>query len=224
MNRNLLIFTLLVTLAIPASCLAGPPRQGGYVSAFIGVSAPRDSNVTGSDFTGPAGSNPSFSDNVEFDTGINVGGTAGYDFGMIRLEGELSYKQSDISAITDKNGFQFGNPDGDLSAFAMMANVFLDLHNASPVTPYLGAGIGFATLYLSDTFVSSGLLYPSDTDTVFAWQAGGGVEIALNRQLSLDLGYRYFATDEGRFNSDPNISANLKMESHTGAVGLRVKF
>jgi opacity protein-like surface antigen len=228
MKRILSTVTAVALLVIPAACLAGPPRPGGYASGFIGVSGPRNADVTTSDFLGAT-----FNDQVEFDPGINVGGTAGYDFGIIRLEGELSYKRSEIKGITDKSdGFQFRNPDGNLGALAMMVNAFFDLHNATPVTPYWGAGIGFAALHLSDTFgtdtrggtTERPLLYASDTDTVFAWQAGGGLDIALNRNLSLDLGYRYFATDKASFNGDLATTTSLRLESHTGAVGLRVKF
>ena len=229
MKRSLIVIAAIVTLAIPAICQAAPARPGAYVSGFLGISVPMDADVTTFDFF----TNATFNDRVEFDPGINVGGTGGYDFGIIRLEGELSFKQSEIRSITDKaDGFQFGNPDGDLGALAMMFNAFFDLHNATPVTPYWGGGIGFAVLHLSDTFgtdIVNGvpervLLYENDDDTVFAYQAGAGLEIALNRQFSLDLGYRYFGTSRARFGANKDITTDLKFESHNGVVGFRVKF
>lgn len=228
MKRSLIAIVALITLAIPAICPAAPVRPGAYVSGFLGVNVARDADVTTSDFP-----NPNFSDRVEFDPGINIGGTGGYDFGIIRMEGELSYKHAEIRSITDQSdGFRFHNPDGNLGALAMMFNVFFDLHNDTPVTPYLGGGIGFAALHLSDTFgtdTRSGvperlLLYSEDDDTVFAYQAGAGLEIALNRQLSLDLGYRYFGTAKARFEKDLINTTDLKFESHNASVGIRVKF
>jgi len=115
----------------------------------------------------------------------------------------------------------------------MMFNCFVDLHNDSPVTPYFGGGAGFATLFLDDTFGTNvngggGQLYWSDDDTVFAYQLGAGVEIAINRRLSLDVGYRYFATDRANFTEQfwPGgmAQASLKFQSHNAAVGVRVKF
>jgi len=229
MKKSLMVIAALLIIAIPAVCTAAAARPGGYVSGFLGVAFPGDTDATNSDFfTGT-----SFNDRVEFDPGFVIGGTAGYDYGMIRLEGELSHKNAEINAITDQaDGFQFGSPDGNIGAFAMMFNAFFDLHNSSPVTPYWGGGIGFAVLRLSDTFaidVPGGvpqevLLYSADTDTVFAYQAGLGLEIALNRQISLDLGYRYFATAKADFGSDPTSATALKFESHNGVVGLRLKF
>ncbi len=229
MKRSLTVAAVLVTLAIPAVSHAVPPRPGPYVSGFIGVSAASNSDVTTNDFfTGAA-----FDDRVKFDPGVFVGGTGGFDFGLVRLEGEISYKHAEIRSITDKTtGSQFLNPDGSLGALAMMLNVFFDLHNDTPVTPYFGGGIGFAALHQSDTFgIDTGgptpqrvLLYPEDDDAVFAYQAGAGLEIALNRRLSLDLGYRYFGTAQARFDKDLTRTTERKFESHNGAVGLRVKF
>ncbi len=223
MRVKFIILAALLTLAIPVVCAATPPRIGPYVSGFAGVSIPQNTDVASSNFS----TNTSFSDRVEFDPSINIGGTAGFDFGDIRLEGELSYKHGEIATITDQNtGQRFHNADGNIGALAMMFNAFFDLHNQSPVTPYVGGGIGFAAMHLSDTFVSEfgPPIYNEDDDTVFAYQGGAGLEIALNQRLSLDLGYRYFATSNAKFGAGRNITTELKYQSHNAAVGLRVRF
>lgn len=228
MKNRIIIAVTLAALVIPALCWAIPARSGGYASGFLGISLARDSDVTSSDFV----NNATFNDKVEFDPGLFIGGTGGYDFGFIRAEGELSYKYAEIASITEDTGYRFRSPDGNLGALAMMFNAFFDLHNDSPVTPYWGGGIGFATLYLSNTFaIDTGggvtkrvLLYPSDDTTVFAYQAGAGVEIAINRKLSLDLGYRYFGTAKGTFDKDVTRNVDLKFESHNAALGVRVRF
>lgn len=229
MKRSLIVLVALVTLSVPVVCAAAPPHPGPYAAGFLGVSAASDTDVGSTDFfTGR-----SFNDRVEFDPGIFVGGAFGYDFGMIRAEGEISYKHAEISAITDQSdGFRFGNVDGYVGAFAFMANAFFDVHNDSPVTPYFGGGIGFAALHISDTFGTDfrgtpafrPLLYAEDDAVVFAYQAGAGVEIALNPMLSLDVGYRYFGTERATFDENPAIATNLKLESHNGMVGVRVRF
>ncbi len=222
MKAQFIVLAALVTLMIPTICAATPPRLGPYVSGFIGVSVPQNTDVNSYDFAGT-----SFNDRVEFDPGINIGGTAGFDFGIVRLEGELSYKHGEMATITDQiNGQRYHNADGTLGALAMMFNAFFDLHNASPVTPYFGGGIGFAAMHLSDTFVAEfgPPIYQEDDDSVFAYQVGAGLEIALNRMLSLDLGYRYFATTKANFGSDLDIATDLKLKSHNAAVGFRVKF
>ncbi|TWJ26425.1 outer membrane protein [Geobacter argillaceus] len=228
MKKHLITVAAAFTaLSLPAICTASPARPGGYVSGFIGASITRDTDATTVDYVVPK----NFNDRIQFDPGITVGGTGGYDFGFLRLEGELSYKHAELKAIDDKSsGSRYRSIDGSLGALAMMGNVFFDLHNNSRVTPYWGAGAGLAVLNLSDTFGtntttgSRDFIYSGANDTVFAYQAGGGVEIALNRQLSLDLGYRYFGTSTATFDKDVTRTTELKLESHNVAVGLRVKF
>lgn len=223
MKGNVIVAAVLALLMIPAMSFAEPPRTGPYVSGFLGVNVLQNTDVSGTDFGGVP-----INDRVEFDPGINVGGSGGYDFGYFRLEGELSYKHAEISAVNDRiSSARFASTRGSLGAFAAMANAFFDLHNDSPVTPYFGGGLGFATLHLSDVTGipaggTRGTLYLEDDDTVLAYQVGGGMEIALNRRISLDLGYRYFATDNANFTNGQDLS--LKFKSHSGTVGVRVKF
>ena len=227
MKRILFIVAAFASFAIPAIGHAAPPKPGPYVAGFIGISVPQNADVTGIDTSLTP---PDINDRAEFDPSINIGGSGGYDFGFVRLEGELSYKRAEFSRVRDQvTGDTFVRADGGIGVFAVMANGFVDLHNNSPVTPYIGGGIGFATLHRDDiTAIQSGagrrLLYPSDDDTVFAYQAGAGLEIALNRRLSLDLGYRYFATDTATFDNDVFTTTNIKFESHNFAAGVRFKF
>lgn len=228
MKKKLIVFVALAILTIPTICSALPPRPGPYVSGFLGVSLPVDTDVTSTQY-GPGAKN--FNDRVEFDPNIYIGGSGGFDFGFLRIEGELSYKNGEMSSITEKiSQTRIADVDGRVGASAIMFNAFFDLRNPSPVTPYIGGGIGFATLHLSDTFgteTNTGnreRLYRSDDDTVFAYQAGAGLEIALTSMLSLDLGYRYFGTAKAKFNRNTSTATELKFESHNASVGFRVKF
>lgn len=228
MKKRLIVLFALAILAISSICSAMPPRPGSYVSGFLGVTLPVDMDVTSTQFGFGA---KTFNDSLEFDPSIFIGGSGGFDFGYFRIEGELSYKNGEMSSITEKNSqTRFANVDGSVEAFAIMCNVFLDLHNASPVTPYIGGGAGFATLHLSDTFGTDAntgfrtMLYESDDAAVFAYQAAAGLEIAFTTLLSLDIGYRYFGTAKAKFNDNLFSTTKLKFESHNVSVGLRVKF
>ena len=227
MKKALLTITALAILSLPAMAGAAQGRPGGYASVFLGASLLDDTDVTTDEYFGPL---ITFNDRIESEPGVYTGGTAGYDFGLIRLEGELSYRWNEMDSIKDRDtGFKYGGVDGDIGVFAVMANAFFDLHNDSPITPYLGGGIGIATIYLSDTYGtdSDGIrrtLYSEDDESVFAYQVGGGLDIALNRQTSLDIGYRYFETDDASFTSDWYQSKDLELQCHSVAVGLRFSF
>lgn len=227
MKKIIITIAGTVVLAIPAISGAASLKPGPYTSLFIGVSSLQDANTATDQFTVPI---TTFDDRVEFDPGVNIGGTLGYDFGIIRLEGELSYKYNEMDRITDRDtGESYRSVDGNIGTFAFMANAFVDLHNDTPVTPYFGGGIGVAVINLSDTYATDSLgirrtLYIEDDDSVFAYQVGGGLDIALNRQLSLDLGYRYFASEKADFSDDWFQASRIKLESHNVTVGVKVKF
>jgi len=224
MKKVLLTLATLAFLVLPNLSCAAQGRPGGYASLFLGVSLLDDTDVTTDVFP------DTYYDRIEFDPGVYVGGTAGYDFGLIRLEGELSYRQNDMDTLSDRGdtNFHYSSVDGDVGLFAVMANAFLDIHNDSPITPYIGGGIGVATIYLSETSANiDGIrqpIYAEDDESVFAYQIGCGLDIALNRQTSLDIGYRYFGTETARFNSDWNQSVEFDTESHNVAIGFRFKF
>jgi opacity protein-like surface antigen len=228
MKRALTTLALLIVVALPDISQAMPMMPGPYVTGFIGATMPRrNDDVTTTDFFST--SNPVYNERTRFDPGVYVGGAGGFDFGFIRLEGELSYKEADIKSITDNTGVnQYHNIDGNLGALAFMTNAFFDFHNYTPVTPYVGVGIGFAVLNLSNTFAFNGnqrpLMYPRDNDAVFAYQVGAGLDIALNRRFSLDLGYRYFNTDWASFSGNSLTTTGIRFESHNATVGFRTKF
>lgn len=222
----------LFTTIIAAACIfasvstgnAQTNRPGPYVSGFLGMTNAKDSAI----FTDISGGGIA-DETVSFDPGIYTGVTGGYDFGYVRLEGEISYKHSGMSEIKDNTGVNsYRNVDGDVGVLATMFNAFFDLHNDSPVTPYFGGGIGVATIYISDSYATAGTtrqhLYSKDDDSVFAYQVGAGAEIALRPRYSLDIGYRYFSADKASFTNGLFLSHGLKMESHNVAVGFRVKF
>jgi len=231
MKKAMTIIALLVAVALPDLSQAQPmsmqPRP--YLAGFIGATMPRrNENVTTTDFsTIPS---QTFDEKTRFDPGLYIGGAGGFDFGFLRLEEEISYKEADINSITDNTGVnQYRDIDGNLQALAFMTNVFFDFHNYSPVTPYVGGGVGVARLHLSNTFATDAgnqrlLMYPRDDDTVFAYQVGAGLGIAINRRLSIDLGYRYFNTDWANFSRNSLTTSGVRFESHNATIGFRTRF
>jgi opacity protein-like surface antigen len=215
MRNRLFIFVVIAILATPVFCPAAPSRPGPYMSGFVGVTVPTDSDVTAF----------GLNERIEFDQGITFGGTGGFNFGFLRLEGEISYKHGGIQRVNDRiAATTFHDVDGRIGVLAFMGNMFVDLHNPSAITPYFGGGLGSAILYQSDTFSGSTRLYQSDASAVFAYQAGAGVEVALTRSLSLDLGYRYFRTSTATFNKGTSLEDEMRFESHNVALGFRLVY
>lgn len=96
---------------------------------------------------------------------------------------------------------------GDVRSWAMMANFYVDLGTFCTfgcLTPYLGAGVGFAhhtvsaftdssTGYstLNGATGSTGAYAATSSKASFAWALMAGVGYRVSERLSLELGYRY---------------------------------
>ena len=186
----------------PALAVEGKP----YVSVTAGATFLADADFEDSGDTIEA----------EFDTGYNLGAALGYDFGRGRIEGEIAYRSNEIDKFTYQ-GVSVA-ADGDYSALSFMVNGYLDFKNQSVVTPFITAGIGVANVEADDVSVQ-GYSVGSADDTVFAYQLGAGLGIALNKQLTLDVSYKFFATTDPEFDG-----ADAEYNSHNINVGLRIYF
>jgi opacity protein-like surface antigen len=208
------VFGLLATL-LASACLVSVSFAANvpYLGVQVGGTWVDDADL--SDQTGSFGE-------AEFDTGFNVGVTGGVDCGPGRYELELTYRQNDFDQISDP-GFGSLPVDGDISALAFMANAFWDIATGSPVTPYLGGGIGVANVSIND-LGAFGVPFADDDDTVFAYQVGAGVALELNPNMALDLGYRYFATSDPEFTDVDGFKFESEYKTHNASLGLRIMF
>lgn len=143
---------------------------------------------------------------VSVDNGYGLGVAGGYDFGPARIEIEGSYRDSNVGKLK-VNGVVAGG-SGDLQIQALMINGFADFKTGGMVTPYVGAGVGYAKVELNH-----------DDDSVPAGQVSAGVLIALSPSVAIDLGYRFMATD------DPEIQGQkIKIRQHSALLGVQFRF
>lgn len=184
-----------------------------YASVQVGATLLNDSSNDYNNFP--------LSFDLEYDPGFNVGLAGGVDFGMARVEAELAYRQNDVDSLK-AFGTSFST-GGDVSAWSLMVNGFWDIETSSPVTPYLGGGIGVATVSMNDV-TGDGSPFVDDDDTVLAYQFGVGAAFDLNSLLALDVGYRYFATLDPEFTDVDGDTFESEYGSHNINLGVRFKF
>ena len=84
----------------------------------------------------------------------------------------------------------------DIQSWLGLANAYIDLGCWRGFTPYVGAGVGFATISvngLKDVNVPqrSAFFGADHTNTNFAWALYAGTSYDVTPQLTLDLSYRY---------------------------------
>jgi opacity protein-like surface antigen len=201
---------------------------GLYVGGSLGVTLL--SNSTLSDALGDYGT-------ASYDAGFLANGYVGYDFGFIRTEFELGYQFASISKFNLVPGVILGpgggsvltvnNPDLNIGIFTGMANVWVDIKNRSRFIPYLGGGVGFAAVSWSNSCYNGCNYYEYDSDTVFAYQVGGGVAFKVTNNLDIDIGYRYFSTENlnlGLYTPGTYPPYSTKLSSNNVLVGARFMF
>ena len=209
MKKNLLIISVCVLAMFFSS--SAYSAEGLYVSGNVGFAMLSDSDLTDSTV-------PGLTITTEYDPGFALGGALGYDFNRFRVEGEISYQKNDV----DKFSLMGVSLDasGDVSAIAFLINGYFDFVNDSAFTPYISAGLGYAKVEFNDlNIVGSGLPSISDDDAVFAYQVGLGVGYAVTEKVTIDVKYRYFATDDPEFDT-----TQAEIASHNFLLGVRFNF
>lgn len=175
---------------------------GPYVGVAGGVSIFHDSDISESGIDATA----------EYDTGYGLNLSAGYNFDPVRVEFEFGYKKADVDKFK-AFGFSESVNDSDLAVMSYMANAYYDFKTNSTVTPYVGAGLGM----INGEFSSPG--YDSD-DTVFGYQLIAGVGFNVNKNLIIDLSYRFQGAAED-FSID---GTDVSYMSSSIMAGLRFNF
>jgi len=205
MKKRVLLLAGCISMAAVSPAFAA--ADGPYFTIMAGPTFVDDSTWTR---TGAP------STEFEFDAGYNVGGALGYKYKMLRIEGEVAYRQNDIDQF--KIGAITVDAPGNIGAFSAMANVYFDFENHTAWTPFIGAGAGWASAEVEDLTIS-GFLTGDEDDDGFAYQFIGGFGYEVSEALTANLEYRYFAMDDPEFGA---IKADYK--THNIVVGLRYVF
>lgn len=115
---------------------------------------------------------------------------------FLSFEFEYSYLNPDVDrTVLPDAGTGYTAIEGDVKLNNFMFNTIAK-YPKGRFHPYVGLGLGFSILDVSISTTSTEP-YPNYDDTVFAWQMLVGVDIDLTNNFSIDMGYRYFATESG---------------------------
>ncbi|GAA4008837.1 hypothetical protein GCM10022280_01990 [Sphingomonas swuensis] len=236
--RSFLLTLPLLALAAPAAAAGNP-----YVEVGFGPADARANDVDQTiDYTSvqtPAAPLASAPADVFID---DVFGTrskrrwegsvaAGYDFGWLRLEGELSRRQVRTSRIAADDGTDdflgqlnsalnrtggaglapvtladFQRP-GSIRSDAAMANAIVDVKLLKRLTLFVGGGLGINRV--------SGF---GDHDSARAWQYTAGLRFPIGERLELGVKHRYFDSGIIKLDDDPRSFAGNPVTTSVGGV------
>ena len=141
----------------------------------------------------------------------------GYDSGNLRLEGEIGYRKNDYDKV-GASGQTKGNTSGEVTSWDFMVNGYYDFETKTPITPYIGGGIGAAFLD-SSSVNAGGITIRGGDDWVFAYQLIAGAAYSFTESWMAQLEYRFFGT------SDPTYGGTeSQYMSHNLFLGIRFNF
>lgn len=175
--------------------MAGAQEVGWYVKADAGGNITQDTDLK--EFFGPVEPGT----RVKFAPGYRLGIGGGYQLtDWFAAEAEVGFMGNHIDSITGASEVH----DAWFSNVPFLVNAKLQWPNQSRLTPYIGGGVGFseAILNVDQITLNNTSLHGDNSDTVFAYQAFGGLRYRLNDRMGLSLEYRYFATDGAEWRSD----------------------
>ncbi|MCL1985583.1 MAG: outer membrane beta-barrel protein [Betaproteobacteria bacterium] len=188
MKRTILCCMFAAFFALPA--LAAAEVNGVYIAPrfLLGIQNSGDFSRTGV----PSGSFGQYSQAV-------VGGAlaAGYNFAPkfdLPIRAELEYALRTNSS--DSKDGAWLSTKHTMNISTLFLNGYFDINTGTPLTPYVGAGLGMAFNYTGVTARAMGPGYSSnvyvdDRSTSFAWNVGLGLSYAFTENIAADLGYRF---------------------------------
>jgi opacity protein-like surface antigen len=189
-----------------------PPGAGPYFRAGVGPSFFQDGTLKGytisPGFAGPA------NQPVSYDTGVAADAAVGYAFDRyFGLDFESGYIWAQFDNIQN-----YTVHDSSIGNVPLLVNGTLSLPIPhTDIVPYIGGGAGGAVSILdahsfSNTTGPVQTAYGSESDAVFAHQAFAGLRFRLGPNVSVGVGYKYFATGNPTFDYPPGPDLDISFK------------
>ena len=155
--------------------------------------------------------------------GAAPGGKVEFNPGM-RMSLGGGFRFNDWFSVGAETGYMFNtfkDADGYMSQTPFLANVEFRLPNRSPIVPFIGGGPGmsFNAIWLDyDSLGNGSRVDGGGGDTVFAWQAYGGLRFKINEYMSAGVVYKYFDAQASKWEVD-NTSQDIRFgKTHTHSI------
>lgn len=197
---------------IAAGLLAALPVTAAHAEWYVGAGG-------GISFTTDAdGLKAGKQYDTQFDPGAVALGRIGYKSGLFRYEGEVSWRGQDLESMGGLDA------DGELNSTALMGNLLMDIPLNSPITPYVGFGIGTAYVDTDGHLSGNPSMSYDGTDWVFAYQVMFGASYALDNNWALNGEYRMFNTTQYDATTDTGAKFDAPIHNHSFLVGFTYHF
>ncbi len=216
MKKIILSLFACMLLSAPAAEAA---QYGIYLAPKIGASL---QDMSESSVSGAASSGLSGDREASLSGGIAIGYDLQYSASAlpVRVEFEAIFR----SSSTANNRWSANGATYSAEQTARMdtyfVNAYYDFYNSTPFIPYVGAGVGAASV--SQEFKINGQSVEQD-ETVAAFNAGFGVAWLIKGGFTADFGYKYIYPGEVK-SSVAGFSSTAQPQGHEVLFGLRYTF
>lgn len=213
------IYRLLIALCLSLQ-LCGPvmaQHEGPYLGASFGGHMLSDAKSIDGQGTF----------NLKYKHGLQGSIVAGWELkpnnpvGEGRIELEYARRSSPLDTVEFVEGDFKGN--GSMTVDSLLLNCIGVNRGNSHWGQYVVIGFGAAHFDASGLKVS-GTPLSNDSDNVFAYQLGGGIDVALSESLTLDIGYRFFNSIKPQFTERNGDRFETNYLNHSVIFGLRMGF
>ncbi len=221
-SKNLFLSSALFGVAL---CSVSSPslalEEGFYGAVNLSVVDQKDTNFNYA---------PGAKIDTSFDTGYGASASYGYDTGKVwslggfRPEVEVGYNQADVDGHKLNGGATLSGSAGDVDTFYVMANLIHDFDTGTDFVPYVGAGLGYASVSYNDFGVAAIPNVLDDSDGGLAYQGIVGLGYQISPTLAVTLDYRYFATEDLDVKTAVGNSTSIQNEQNKFNVGMRYGF
>jgi len=215
----------LATLTATSALAEGHTSTELYGFGYLGVSSLQDPT-----FAGNVGGAPqtvqTFFDSTGSSFGIGIGRALPQIGEGVRGEVELSYSSSDI----ENTNFSGNGPDqepanGSVDTTRLFATLYKDFDTSGPITPYVGAGLGYSSTDLGISYGPGVTL--NDTDRHVSAQIVLGGSYDLSDQLALTTDVRFtrdFDVTSRRLSPAGDVTGVLSQDIDTTSLNIGLRF
>lgn len=191
----------------PSLVQAEGRTPGTYLGIGAGANFASDTEISG------GGVNA----DLEHETGIAGILALGHGYANgLRAEFEVGYRRNSVDSSGNTS------TGGVASARSAMINAYYDVSTGTNFFPYVGAGIGGASLRVSANPTGNSSVSGRDTGLALQGIAGLGYQFDTNWSGSLE--YRYFTVRDADMNAANGTAVDVDYAAHTVMVGLRYTF
>ncbi len=165
---------------------------------------------------------------VNSNTGFNVAGELGYDFGSFRTGVEVGYQRFGVGDINNLAGLGIIGPAalssdtrGSTNVLSFMLNGLFDVVGSedSGWGAHIGGGIGLAQVKAKDFATGTRAPFVNDSDTGLAWQILAGIRRSVSDNVDLTLGYKYFNASKVNLIASNGAQLDSNHRSHNLQLG-----